>query len=981
MSTTKQLIIAITSQWKADGAKAAGADVDKLAASTSKLGFLASGALATAGVAATKFAVDSARSFSGFESGMAEVFSLLPNISNEAMNRMTADVQNFALENGKLTTEVVPALYQALSAGVPQDNVFEFLKTANDAAVGGVTTMETAVDGLTSVVNSYGSDVISVGEASDLMFRAVVDGKTTFEELSSSLYNVIPTAASLGLGFDNVTAALAAMTAAGTPTSVATTQIRQLLVELSKEGTKAAEVFERVAGKSFRQFIDDGGDLNQALALMQAEADQSGVGLNDLFSSVEAGSAALSLSGENAARFTQELENMAEASGFTTDAAETMRDTSAQAFAEMQAAVESLKIAIGEELVPTLTTAAQAATEQIGLMTSTTRFNELREQLRDAGMSWREINQIVGENRAQFDLWRTDADITRDLQLNQQGIEAMEAALTTLPEELARNSSSMEEFAEKARELPQTFHYWELEEIYEQVHRFDTGIKETTASQEKLTFATYNYGEMVAQTVARELAAIDAVEQHHAANIAAETTLEELAQGEREVTTTTQAAVTAGRLAAESFVEQKEKAAEIGEELDALRDHWIDLYNSSSTVVRDLLTAQADLAAAQGEWVETSIDNSGQLSAINAQLASDLTADQKAAYEDILGTVGEGSAEWLAAYSALQGDLTDTQRQELIARQADLSASQGQWATVYTGDVAAAEEAQQQIAEAHAAILASYRAVAFEAVLAQTGVTESTLDLGVQLGILTQQEADMRLEFVTTTAALEDLTSRQEFLTLTTEQQTVAINALAEGQAETADGALYLADQMAGVNETFTTATEKGAFLETVLTDLTENPYELEVEGDSVDEATDKADKLKTAMEDAAGTYSVYFEVDSDPPPDYAGGGSQTPGGNQPPTHLASGGVVTGGIPGLDSVPAMLMPGERVLSVEQNRRFEAMMAGAFSPSGAGVLGGQTVVNEGDEFTFNVQDDSQAHLIAELVRDRRRNRKAFHGVNG
>src|SRR5690554_3689738 len=95
---------------------------------------------------------------------------------------------------GVVTKDVVPALYQSLSAGVPKDNVFEFLEVANKAAIGGIAKLETSVDGLSSVVNAYGSDVLDVGKASDLMFTAIRLGKTSFDELSSSLYNVIPTA-------------------------------------------------------------------------------------------------------------------------------------------------------------------------------------------------------------------------------------------------------------------------------------------------------------------------------------------------------------------------------------------------------------------------------------------------------------------------------------------------------------------------------------------------------------------------------------------------------------------------------------------------------------------------------------------------------------------------------------------------------------------------------------------------------------------
>lgn len=53
-------------------------------------------------------------------------------------------------------------------------------------------------------------------------------------------------------------------------------------------------------------------------------------------------------------------------------------------------------------------------------------------------------------------------------------------------------------------------------------------------------------------------------------------------------------------------------------------------------------------------------------------------------------------------------------------------------------------------------------------------------------------------------------------------------------------------------------------------------------------------------------------------------GGGGGPAGTPPQqTPMAAGGVVTGGIPGRDSVPALLMPGERVLTVRQNQAFES----------------------------------------------------------
>lgn len=57
-------------------------------------------------------------------------------------------------------------------------------------------------------------------------------------------------------------------------------------------------------------------------------------------------------------------------------------------------------------------------------------------------------------------------------------------------------------------------------------------------------------------------------------------------------------------------------------------------------------------------------------------------------------------------------------------------------------------------------------------------------------------------------------------------------------------------------------------------------------------------------------------------------------------TGFAMGGLVTGGIPGYDSVPANLMPGERVLNVREAKQWEEVQREGMAAAG----GGSTVVN-------------------------------------
>jgi hypothetical protein len=227
----------------------------------------------------------------------------------------------------------------------------------------------------------------------------------------------------------------------------------------------------------------------------------------------------------------------------------------------------------------------------------------------------------------------------------------------------------------------------------------------------------------------------------------------------------------------------------------------VDPFNAAAEPINELLSAQQALADSEGEWVTRTVSTAGQLTAVNAQLASDLSDDQAKAYREILRTVDEGSAEWLSAYNALQNDLTQSQRDALVAQQADLANQPDRLVDVYTGDSAAAEEAQARITAANEAIKQSYRETAAEALLAQSGVTQANLDLLVGIGYMTQEQADARLEFANTTDQIKILTASFKDTTLTTEEQTAALNALIEGTAQTAEQAINLATQQTAVND------------------------------------------------------------------------------------------------------------------------------------------------------------------------------------
>ena len=318
-------------------------------------------------VALGAMAVEGVRQFTALDTGMREVFTLMPGMSEQAMGQMTDDVKAFAQEYGLTTDQVIPALYQAISAGVPPDNVLTFMETAAEAARGGVTDLATSVDGLTSVVNAYGTDVISASQAADIMFTTVRLGKTNFEEMSSSMFQVVPVAAQLGIGFDQVGAAVVALTAQGTPTSVAMTQIRGALVELSKDGTAAFGAFEQATGQTFPAFIAQGGTVGEAMGLLGDYAAEAGVPLTNLFGSVEGGMAAAAMASETGRdRIADAMAGMSGSAGATGEAFDMMAGGVGFSMDQLKSRVEGLMLTFGEAMIPILDEMMPAVENLVG---------------------------------------------------------------------------------------------------------------------------------------------------------------------------------------------------------------------------------------------------------------------------------------------------------------------------------------------------------------------------------------------------------------------------------------------------------------------------------------------------------------------------------------------------------------------------------------------------------------------------------------
>lgn len=289
----------------------------------------------------------------GFDAGMREVNTMMGMSSGE-LKGFSAQVANMASTLGVDAVASTKALYQAISAGVPQENAITFLEVATKAAIGGVTDTETAVDGLSTVINAFGMKAADAESVADTMFATVRSGKTTFSELASSMSTVAPIASAAGVSFSEISAMTATLTKQGVPTAGAMTQIRAAVQGLLKPSEAMSGIFGKLGFESAAAAIKSEG-LGFALGAVR-EATGGDIGaMTTLLGSIEGVGAALGVTGANADMFAADMASMNGAAGASGAAFDEMNQSATRAWDQLKNGMQGIVVSLGSELLPAIT--------------------------------------------------------------------------------------------------------------------------------------------------------------------------------------------------------------------------------------------------------------------------------------------------------------------------------------------------------------------------------------------------------------------------------------------------------------------------------------------------------------------------------------------------------------------------------------------------------------------------------------------------
>lgn len=289
------------------------------------------------------------KSAASFQTHMANVDTLLDNHSH--LKGYQKAVESTANATGISLNKAADGLYETISTlGDHGRKTQKIFKTIAIAAKTGGTSVSDSADMIATAMNGYGKTSNAAAQkVSDLAFKTVKLGKTTFPELAHSMASLFPLGHSLGVSYEELFATMAtATTSFAGNTAEASTQIKGLLTAFIKP-SKAMQQFYDKNHTTGAELIKQKG-LAGAIKMVQKEAGKDG--LKDYFKNVRGLTAALGLSGKGMTKYEKYLKEMKHSHGATYEA---MQKKSVSASAKMKVAMNSLKIAATELAEPLLT--------------------------------------------------------------------------------------------------------------------------------------------------------------------------------------------------------------------------------------------------------------------------------------------------------------------------------------------------------------------------------------------------------------------------------------------------------------------------------------------------------------------------------------------------------------------------------------------------------------------------------------------------
>lgn len=354
-----------------------------------------------------------------FEDSMAKVSTIADEteVSSDSMKKSIIDLSD---QTGISANDIADNVYNAISAGQSTADAVNFVTESTKLAKAGFAEAGQSLDILTTILNAYGLEASEVTNVSDILVQTQNKGKTTVAELASSMGKIIPTANSVNVNLEQLGTGYALMTAKGIATAETTTYMNSMLNELSDSGSTVASILKEKTGKSFAELMESGTSLGDSMAIIEQEANNSGLAMSELWSSSEAGKAALVLATDAGQAFNSTLSDMQNSAGATDTAFEKVNNTTGNKLKQSLNEVKNSAINMGDTLAPVTSMVAEGFSKITGMLSNLS--SEQLKTIAVIGAGVVALNLVLG----------AVSKVTNSISSVVKGIESIKTAFNSL---------------------------------------------------------------------------------------------------------------------------------------------------------------------------------------------------------------------------------------------------------------------------------------------------------------------------------------------------------------------------------------------------------------------------------------------------------------------------------------------------------------------------------------------------------------------
>ncbi|WP_209016925.1 phage tail tape measure protein [Clostridium botulinum] len=326
-----------------------GRNLGSVGSSISKLGDkmkIAAIPIAAAGIASAKMAMD-------FGENIANINTLLDDPSHlETYKRQVLDVSK---QTGMSLDIVAKGMYTAVSSIGDGKETQAIFKTMANAAKAGGAEVNDSVALISAAMKGYGSiNDTTAKKISDLAFQTAKLGVTTFPEMAKSMQPLFPLAKNLNFSYEELFGTMATLTGVTGNTSEVSTQLKAVFSNMMKPTKEMSALMQKYGFSNAQAMVKSKG-LAGTIDILKKETGGQADKMSKLFSSTEAVTAIMALTGANYSDLINKTKEMGIATGSTDKALEKISSTTKDKFNKSINNLKVTMVEFGEILLPIVT--------------------------------------------------------------------------------------------------------------------------------------------------------------------------------------------------------------------------------------------------------------------------------------------------------------------------------------------------------------------------------------------------------------------------------------------------------------------------------------------------------------------------------------------------------------------------------------------------------------------------------------------------